>query len=205
MTIPAAGGYYWGAAGTAALHICSRTGHPGQRFRGLRSPGCGPSGPSAPPHTRLDYFDYIDDMDQVDDSDIKDNAAVAPSPAPGFRSGASGSPGRPLAFPAPRNGGRSGGIRDVGGREPPPTPRSSGLTLQRPQGSGRTSCRVLGQPAGDIWGAADWRGRVPQHFGPTGSARHGVMGRPHGRQRCGSRDGRGEGRCRPQPPRAGHC
>ena len=82
-------------------------------------------------------------------------------------------------------------------RKPPLASRIGGPTPQRCQGSGRTGrvgghngCRFLGQPSGGFWDAGGWRGCIPQYPGPTGSARRGVMGRPHGRQRCGSREGR---------------
>ena len=127
------------------------------------------------------------------------------------RSGMSGCPvgegGRPLALPAPHNGDHPGIANGADGCKPPQAPRSGRPAPRRHQDSGRagrvgghagrvgglTGGPFLGRPSGGIWDARGWRGCIPQHPNPTGSARRGVLGRPHGRRRCGSREGRGAG------------
>ena len=62
--------------------------------------------------------------------------------------------------------------------------RAPGLSLRMGRVSGLIGCRFLGQPSGGLWDAEGRRGCIPQHPSPTGSARRGVVGRPHGRRRC---------------------
>ena len=143
-------------------------------------------------------------------------AAAAPS-----RSGMSECPaeggGRQLALGAPRADGRPFSNDGADDRKPPPASRIGSPTPQRRQGSGRTGCvsgctgcRFLEWPSGGFWDAGGWRGCIPQYPSPKGSARRGVMGRPHGRRRCGSREGRRAGRsCSLGQPHhciwCGHC